>query len=96
MTSTTLDNWRRAAEELNFLFVSPFALEGDTPRSCFAHVPDFGAGNGMIVVLEHDPELATSAKENGFGYSCLFESSEAYAVVDFIDVLNDWTWSNGA
>ena len=94
MNSTTLVNWQRAAVELDFCFVSPFEFgPPDARYSCFAHVPEFGSANGMIVMLEYDQAMVRAAQTNGFGYSCLTDSSEPYNAQDFIDVLNDWGWT---
>lgn len=91
--STTLANWQRAAADLGFELVAPFMLQTPSEElACFGLVPQFGGKNGLVIVLDHDPCLAQVAQSSGYGYSCLYESTEPYEMQNFVDVLNDWGW----
>lgn len=92
--STTFANWSRASVELNFVFVSPFALESaDSTHTCFAYLPEFGSPKGLVVVLDYDEQVFHACKALEYSYSCLFRSDDPYDLQDMKDVLNDWGWA---
>lgn len=92
-----LRNWRRAAEDLGFKFISPFVLrDGEDVFECFGHVAEFGSPRGMVLMLEYDERLCRAAQEQGFGFSCFPEADEPYDRDTFVDILNDWGWSGPA
>ena len=95
-SSTTLQNWQRAASELGFEFIAPFELTfSEEQFEYFGFVPKFGGKSGLVIVLGYDSRLVKTAQINGYAYSCLCESRDKYVAQDFIDVLNDWGWCRG-
>jgi hypothetical protein len=98
MKRTILENWRRAAIDLNFEFISPFLLESDNARfECFGLVPQFGWKNGQIILVDsvqENTQLAETAQLLGYGWSCLYGYDSPYDIQDFVDTLNDWGWNS--
>ncbi len=88
--------WRQAAQDLGFEFIAPFTLsDGDRTLGYLGLVPQFGSPKGMVVIVGlHYDDHVRIAEQHGYGYSCLSESSEPYDRESFIDVLNDWGWSD--
>jgi hypothetical protein len=88
--------WRQASEDLGFDFIAPFEL-ADSGRTYvfFGLLPQFGGEKGMLVVVGFDyEEHIRAAQRNGYGWSCLGDGSEPYDREVFMDVLNDWGWSD--
>ena len=89
--------WQQAAEDLNFRFISPFALpDGDNERECFGYLPDFGSSRGLVVLDDLDSTLWKLAQSQGHSFSCLAQSDAPYDRESFVDMLNDWRWHGAA
>jgi len=90
--------WKAAAIDLGFTFVAPFELEDEGRKIRYVGlVRDFGSENGMLIFVSEafaSEPWAGVAKKNGFGYSCLGQSYEAYERKLFIETLDDWGWSS--
>jgi hypothetical protein len=86
--------WLQAADDFGFEFVTPFIahVAGDRVES-FGLLPEFGAEQGMVVLLECDQAKCDALVESGYGYSCPSLSDEPYDRESFIELLSDWGWS---
>lgn len=94
-SESILSTWSRAASDLEFQFISPIVLlDGEIEITCFAHLPQFGSSKGVIVFTEFDDNHCKLAQLQGFAYSCIVEQAEQYDRNAFIDMLNDWGWSD--
>lgn len=94
----TVEQWRIAAADLGFTFVSPFALE-DAGESLeyLAWLPQFGGARGMLIItspLETQSRLIGAANSQGYAYSCMDASDEPYVREDTVELLTDWGWSS--
>jgi hypothetical protein len=95
------NNWLKAAEELNFKFITPFEiLFENVEKEVFGYLPDYGSSNGAIVEMWEsgqltDCKLSDWAKENNVFLSfCSIETFLEYNVVHFRDILKDWKISS--
>ena len=75
-----LKAWTQAVDDLGICLDQPFSLSGASGVvSYLARICDFGAVKGMLIIAGKGSrahyDAATAA---GFGYSCLYESYEAY------------------
>ena len=87
--------WKVASADLGFNFVNPFTLVHDGRDFLFfCHLPQFGSKAGMLVLTEYDAAQCHAASSRGFGYACISEANEPYNRQDFIELLNDWSWSS--
>ena len=95
----TVAQWREAAQDLGFRFVSPFTLEdqGET-LSYLGWLPQFGSKHGMLIVTTDDLDaqnrLLFVANARGFGVSAMSADSEPYNRAVTIEVLNGWGWAS--
>jgi hypothetical protein len=91
--------WRAAADDLGLSIESPFDLRlpsGPMERWPLV-VRDFGARNGMIVLLDYSRirDRRQEVHDAGFGYSVMEEAGpgDPYVREEFVDLLSDWGWS---
>ena len=91
----TIKMWQEAAQDLGFRFVPDFALQDETvPLIYLGLVPEFGGRRGMLIITEQDyARHVRTAKQQGYGYSCMSEHFEPYDRQSFVDILNDWGWA---
>ena len=88
--------WRQAAHDLGLKLIAPFKLaDEDRTLSYPGLIPPFGSPMGMLVIVGlHYDDHVRVAQQQGYGYSCFSEDSQSYDRDSFIDVLNDWGWSD--
>jgi hypothetical protein len=94
----TVEQWRLAARDLVFTFVSPFTLDhaGET-LEYLGWLPQFGSDRGMLIItspFEAQGRLIRAADSRGYGYSCMSASGEPYDRDVMIEVLTDWGWAS--
>ncbi len=97
MNSTTLiQAWRLAAEDLGIEIVAPFVLSLPSGEQVHADVlvKDFGP---MLVSTEAAEEmfrrLGDQLAADGYGYSVFCGEELAYDRKRFVEVLRDWGWT---
>lgn len=77
----------------------PLRLPSGRTVVALVHIEGLGAKNGMIIVTSFDAveELIDELAENDYGFSVMEESTmkESYDLGGYIEVFNDWGWSDG-
>lgn len=99
MVNRLLTIWETAAKDLGLEITAPFhlTLPSGTQVEALFLVKNFGADNGMLVLMDFN-EVKSCINEiisEGFGFSILDEpvENELYSRQDFIELLEDWSWS---
>lgn len=92
--------FQKAAEELGFEYISPFALRGPADGKevmVSGFLPFVGNEKGAIIVAKEDPDVAFDlADELGHFSSGLGGEYETYDRALFLETLRDWGWHGPA
>lgn len=90
--------WSTAAKDLDLDIITPFVLNlNELTLDATLLLKNFGAIHGMLVFKDYD--LFSKHQEQiisaGYGFTVLSEplESEKYSRNEFIEILNDWSWT---
>src|SRR5262249_8799542 len=88
--------WKRGAEELGFVFISPFSFTGQNGKTYTAtgYLPHFGGEKGTLIVSRFDDEAVDeSGRQAGYyGSGLAPHFDEHYNQDTIIETLSDWGW----
>jgi hypothetical protein len=88
--------WKKGAEEIGFVLISPFSFTGRDGRtySATGYLPHFGDHSGALIVSRFDDDgVAEAGDEMGYYVSGLSpDDYEKYQRGAFLETLNDWGW----
>ena len=100
LIASAADSWRKACARLQVRVESPYTLViGEELVSCLAFLPDFGGGNGIVVVAMDLPKIGPDEHLESILSKCKitysFVNVSAFARADvsediFKRALEDW------
>ena len=91
--------WQLAAKDLGLEIVAPFPLLLPSGKQVDAEVllKNFGAEKGMLIINEYGQValLVNEIINEGYGFSVIEKpkENETYKREEFIELLNEWSWS---
>ncbi len=98
ITNRLVKMWQTAAIDLKLEIETPFTLLLSSGEEVKGEIllKNFGATNGMIIIMQYDivSPFIEEIVSMGYGFSVLDEPSEKeqYLQKDFVEILRDWDW----